>query len=459
MSRRRNIHTPAAAAVKRGQKGELHLQLRRSPRFLRSQTPDPSTPDRKLCSDCRNSRPKQRARSRGMSSVPGSVKSSSPNSVLPGNSSLRRSPRLLVSGMKLEKMRGNVGKNGSNAMGGTVLVRTAEGAQEISEHVGKNGIVLGLEAESKITGKRKKNDECSEREEPRVVRKKNVQVNRGSECANGWTRDQELALQRAYFTEKPTPSFWKKVAKMVPGKSAQDCFDKVHSEDATPPQPLRRSRANKLNSSPIGSFSLSASKILDPCGQTLKRCSTRQKHRIAQKTVRQLLEKHNQSDQVHEADLFSLLEPCAQDSQLKQVPSTPKNMQQKVLSLEKLSDSGQKKPLSRFSNSRQPDIVTPPVLKKVKDRFLHEKYIDQLHCREAKRKAAFSRVRKSTAGKENAVVQSNNIQNIDAIKAAKNALSFEARDAIDQLRSLQSDPNSDSSDCNGDSVDEEDDVA
>ena len=132
-------------------------------------------------------------------------------------------------------------------------------------------------------------------------------------------------------------------------------------------------------------------------------------------------------------------------------------MKQKLLSLEKFSErssSEQKKPLSRFSNSRQSDIVTNLVLKKVKDRFLHEKDIDQLHCREAKRKkTTSSRIKKFTARKENlAVVQSNIVQKVDAIKTAKNALTFGARDAIDQLHRLQSDLNSDSSNCNGDCV-------
>jgi hypothetical protein len=36
-----------------------------------------------------------------------------------------------------------------------------------------------------------------------------------SEIAEGWTKEQELALRKAYFTAKPTPHFWKNVSKMV----------------------------------------------------------------------------------------------------------------------------------------------------------------------------------------------------------------------------------------------------
>lgn len=40
---------------------------------------------------------------------------------------------------------------------------------------------------------------------------------RGEEgmTVQGWTREQELALQRAYLVAKPTPGFWKKVSKLV----------------------------------------------------------------------------------------------------------------------------------------------------------------------------------------------------------------------------------------------------
>lgn len=31
----------------------------------------------------------------------------------------------------------------------------------------------------------------------------------------GWTKEQEVALQRAYYVAKPTPQFWKKVSKLV----------------------------------------------------------------------------------------------------------------------------------------------------------------------------------------------------------------------------------------------------
>ncbi|KAF2295737.1 hypothetical protein GH714_033773 [Hevea brasiliensis] len=207
--------------------------------------------------------------------------------------------------------------------------------------------------------------------------------------------------------------------KAVPGKTAQDCFEKIHSDHITPPQPLPRSRAKRMNSSPLGCFSLSAGRLLSSPDLMVKRLSCyKRRSRITQKTVRQLLQKHNCRDQ-SEADLFSILEPnvspSIQDSQLNDA-STPQHLQEKLGFLQKSlgrSSSGQKKPLSRFRSSCGLDLVSPPVLK-VKNRALHEKYIDQLHCREAKRRAACARAGKENCGQAN-------IQKIDVVRAAKNA--------------------------------------
>lgn len=37
----------------------------------------------------------------------------------------------------------------------------------------------------------------------------------GEDILKGWTKEQELALQRAYFAAKPSPHFWKNVSKLV----------------------------------------------------------------------------------------------------------------------------------------------------------------------------------------------------------------------------------------------------
>nr|TKS04897.1 hypothetical protein D5086_0000137790 [Populus alba] len=234
---------------------------------------------------------------------------------------------------------------------------------------------------------------------------------------------------------------------VVPGKSAQDYFDKVNSDHMTLPQTFPRSRAKRINSSPLECFSISVSKLLNPSGPKNKRLSCKQKSHLAHKNVRELLQKQNQVNRDYEADLFSILEPkqnsSMQDSKLAVEISTPEHSQEKLGFLHKLHDSSSdhRRPLLRLSSCGI-DIVSPPVLKQVKNKALHEKYIDQLHCREAKRKAALARAGKSVAGKENR--GEINVQKIDVVRAAKNALVLDVRDAIYRLQDVQTNASSSS---------------
>ncbi|KAM1268199.1 hypothetical protein ACFX13_000570 [Malus domestica] len=295
----------------------------------------------------------------------------------------------------------------------------------------------GGNKEATVRRKRKREEEGGKREEE------------GVGVVQGWTKEQELVLQRAYLIAKPTPLFWKKVSKLVPGKSAQECFDRVHSEHRTPPQPRTRSKANTLtNLSPFGQFSLSASKLLKPTEPKSKRpaCSKQRSH-LAQKTVRKLLQKHQQVYQDYEGDLFSVLEPSlgsSTESQASVIPSTPKNLQVKkgILQNRSQRSSGHKKLLSRFSSSCGRPLVSPPVLKQVRNKVWHEKYIDQLHTREAKRKAASTCTQQSTSG----------IDEVDVVRTAKIALVSDARDAINKLQHLQANVAGDSSDFDDDSI-------
>ncbi|KAI8017940.1 hypothetical protein LOK49_LG04G03204 [Camellia lanceoleosa] len=196
-------------------------------------------------------------------------------------------------------------------------------------------------------------------------KRKRNRVEEGHGIVQGWTKDQELALQRAYFSAIPTPPFWKKVANLVPGKSAKDCFNIVHSDHLTPPQPRTCSRISNTNSS---FMSLSAN---------------------------------------FDADLFSVLEstfdPSTQDFPQGVKFSTRTCQQEKPGYIKKClerSHSACKKHLSQLSNLYGATLASSPVLKEVKNKALHEKYIDQLHCREAKRKAASAWAVKSIPGKD-----------------------------------------------------------
>lgn len=272
------------------------------------------------------------------------------------------------------------------------------------------------------------------------LKRKRTQGMEENGVANGWTNEQEVALQSAYFAAKATPNFWKKVARMVPGKSAKDCFDKIHSDFMTPPQPQPRSRVKKMNTS---SLSPCATKLLQSTEKnTNKRRYSKPKNHLSRKAVRQLLQKQTDIDRDKEADFFSALEsstdPNAKAFCQNTIFFTPERNKEGLNYLRKClerSSSAHKKHLSRLSGSSGATLTSPPVLKPIKNKALHERYVDQLHCREAKRKAATSRTSKGHQNKND--LKNENVVKVDVIKAAKNALISEARDAINQYQNLQ----------------------
>ncbi|KAH7847561.1 hypothetical protein Vadar_027606 [Vaccinium darrowii] len=99
---------------------------------------------------------------------------------------------------------------------------------------------------------------------------------------------------------------------------------------------------------------------------------------------------------------------------------------------ERSSSAHDKKHMSRLSGLYGATLASPPVLKPVKNKALHEKYIDHLHCREVKRRAA-----KALHGKENRKETCIDIQKTDAIKAAKDALVLDAKEVIHQFHHVK----------------------
>ncbi|KAI3883603.1 hypothetical protein MKX03_016285 [Papaver bracteatum] len=267
---------------------------------------------------------------------------------------------------------------------------------------------------------------------------------------HGWTIDQTAALERAYFAAKPSINFWKKVSKMVPGKTAQDCFNKIHSDLVTPPQVQPRSRAKKTISSPLSHFSLSGSKLLEPTLNVRWPKGNKQKKLRAQKTLRHLVQKRSMVDQGYEADLFSVLEPItnalSQDLSQTELLSTPESKSNKK-GIQECHDNSsvQKKPLSRFRNSCETALVSPPVLKQVKNRALHEKYIDRLHCRGARRTSGPTKCKVAKEDRKESTAKK-----MDDITVARNALFFEANDMISKFKEAQANVVSDNDDSQDD---------
>ncbi|GLU20204.1 hypothetical protein SLE2022_364150 [Rubroshorea leprosula] len=146
--------------------------------------------------------------------------------------------------------------------------------KEVSGKNGDEGACLSNQNAEKSTAEKRRQGKIACRGNEKI------ETNLKRKCSEdaigvvqGWTKEQEVALQRAYFAAKPSPRFWKKVSKLVPGKSAQDCFDKIHSDLITPPQPQPRSKAIRVNSFLIQQFSLFASKLLESTEPKNKRSS------------------------------------------------------------------------------------------------------------------------------------------------------------------------------------------
>ncbi|XP_073127029.1 uncharacterized protein [Henckelia pumila] len=333
-------------------------------------------------------------------------------------------------GSKLrERCLGSIEKRITRSSSRTIVTEKVEKAKNAySQDLDKNSLI-----------QRGSGNQICSRKTQNGKKRKRKQVGEECELVNGWTKEQDLALRRAYFTAKPTPHFWKKVARMVTGKSAQECLDRIHSEHLTPPQPRIRSRTNRNE---LSSLSFSASELLSPTKTKRKNLTqSKRKSLVAQKRVRQLLQKQQKEDQDYEADLFALLEPKMDSPSLNSLNSsafsTPiPNLGPGFLTrCRETSSSAYKKQFSKLKISVKPDFTSPPVLKQIKNKALHERYIDQLHCRDAKRKAASLRNARSI----HSISDTNSGRlKVNIVKVAKDALVFEAQDAINQFRSQQS---------------------
>ncbi|KAF8719653.1 hypothetical protein HU200_024396 [Digitaria exilis] len=254
--------------------------------------------------------------------------------------------------------------------------------------------------------------------------------------ADDWTEEQDMALRKAYFNAQPSPHFWKRVSKLVPGRSAEDCFNRIHADLSTPTPVAPRPRRSKTTFSPIGNFSLSDSKLPDLLEVTAGRQRTaKQKSLAAQRTVRHLLQKHCLIDQAQEADHFSLFETSPSALQLnisfEDSPGTPESYLNSGSLGKSGSLSARKKQFSKLRAERAEP--SPAVLEPIKNVILHEKYVDQLSRWEVTKKP-----RKRTPGSK-AVDSGKTLsrQQAGGLKAAKTALISEATDFINLFKKLQ----------------------
>ncbi|XP_031503775.1 uncharacterized protein LOC116266624 [Nymphaea colorata] len=256
----------------------------------------------------------------------------------------------------------------------------------------------------------------------------------GSSGFLGWSQDQENALERAYLMTRPSPHFWREIAKLVPGKSAKECFDRIHSIIPTPPTQQPRSRT-KRKVSPLGQISLAGNVPLEQFSLR-GRISGKRKSLLARRAVRHILRKQVLADQGRAAGLFSAFEgSCSTDKDPSQMRKlTIKNNKLKSC-LEMNGESEPSGSRNKMPNTvtpfHQQALVSPEILKKVKNLDLHEKYIDRLHIREQtrSRKAAVKRTDSVPAE-----TKGRTLDKTETLKYARLALVSDARDALKQIQ-------------------------
>ncbi|GAU15260.1 hypothetical protein TSUD_03270 [Trifolium subterraneum] len=110
------------------------------------------------------------------------------------------------------------GKTNGGSNGGDEVIEVGVGGKRKSKR-GGNEIVEGSKKEL-IEGEKEKR-KCSGDEIVEGLKKEPVEGGakrkRKHTCggiADGWTKEQEWALRKAYFTANPTPNFWKNVSRM-----------------------------------------------------------------------------------------------------------------------------------------------------------------------------------------------------------------------------------------------------
>lgn len=160
----------------------------------------------------------------------------------------------------------------------------------------------------------------------------------------------------------------------------------------------------------------------------VKKLSSRtRRNLVAQKTARHLLKKHCINDQKHEADHFSALETSLNAHSVDFLETSSPISPNFLTKCSGGSSSAHQRMLSRFKPFAQGRDPSPAVLKRVKNVALHEKYIDQLHNRDARRgNVAAARVGKNE-GKPKT----------DGLTDAKTALMSKAREFISHFQQMR----------------------
>ncbi|CAM6097422.1 unnamed protein product [Calypogeia fissa] len=222
-----------------------------------------------------------------------------------------------------------------------------------------------------------------------------------------WTEEQEIALHKAYATIKPSANFWHLISKQVPGRSAEECFDKLYSEHPTPPRIPHRKCLKEVN-----------------CPASLPRPTktkiTGSRRLVeAHRTVRNILRRQQIDDEDYKADAFAALEPpdvvhsvsaVSNEIDLKfcfnrTLPGSTEDSTTHCRELNKENRKPKRVGPSREFGIGQSQVSSPEILKEVKDPLMLDKYIDHLHQRRSRRTGIKSTQKKESAQRPREVNQ------------------------------------------------------
>ncbi|CAK9875751.1 unnamed protein product [Sphagnum jensenii] len=263
----------------------------------------------------------------------------------------------------------------------------------------------------------------------------------------GWTMEQYADLQKAYAMVRPGPNFWQEVARQVSGKTAKECFDKIYAAYPTPPAPQPRARRTRIRNSPLILSSLSPKPGAGAKKTTTGRSVGRKRNiRLqARRNVRELLRQQQTADRGYEGDSFAELENLNNGSSNQSSVDDAKGAALLLHHHHKSLRSTFSFALPHHNTVHEistpggggdtataSSISSPEVLKKLKDQWQHDKYLDIIHVRQK-----FCKRKKK--GEPTTVMPPQSHMYLNSFQTAKVAVMEGAKDILRSVKLLDED--------------------
>lgn len=279
----------------------------------------------------------------------------------------------------------------------------------------------------------------------------------------GWTMEQDMALQNAYFQVRPSSNFWFEVSKKVSGKTAKECFDRYYSGHPTPPITQSRSRKPAAES-PVRTISFPSPRLSFDSKPHFGR--GKQGLLKAHQTVRHILRQQRVADGNYEADVFSAVEKNSllQDCTNWVTSSSPALKGEIILSESSVATpdnclvgNGRRdneelwqyvslKQKAQFDHdpnqsitrlSVQGQLLSPEVLKRESNPGRLDRFLDMLHLRRVEKKKSFSVKGTTQSGYRAENRQKSEGRFTQCVSAARDAIITDAKKVLKTVLNRQ----------------------